>query len=81
MPDSLIEEMAAQGLDGLEADHEDHTEEQRTEVRGLADRLGLLVTGSSDFHGANKTVALGANLTEPEVLGEIRRRAGQRSGH
>ena len=69
MPDSLIEEMAGQGLAGLEADHEDHTPEQRAQVRGLAGRLGLLVTGSSDFHGANKTVALGANLTEPAVLG------------
>ncbi len=29
-------------------------------------RLGLLVTGSSDFHGSNKTVQLGANTTAPD---------------
>jgi len=80
VPDELIEEMAAAGLDGLEAEHEDHSPEQRREVRALADRLGLLVTGSSDFHGSNKTVRLGANLTDPEVLDEIRRIA-KRRGH
>jgi predicted metal-dependent phosphoesterase TrpH len=75
VPDTLIVEMAGQGLAGLEADHEDHTPEERAHVRALAGRLGLLVTGSSDFHGANKTVALGAHLTEPAALAEIRRQA------
>jgi 3',5'-nucleoside bisphosphate phosphatase len=71
VPDSLIVEMAGAGLFGLEADHEDHTDEQRSQVRQLAQDLGLVVTGSSDFHGANKTVALGANLTSPEVFAAI----------
>jgi len=66
VPDSLIVELAAAGLAGLEADHEDHTPEQRAHVRALAAELGLLVTGSSDFHGANKTVKLGAQTTAPE---------------
>jgi 3',5'-nucleoside bisphosphate phosphatase len=30
-----------------------------------------VVTGSSDFHGSNKTVRLGAHLTDPEVLDRI----------
>ncbi len=72
VPDSLIEEMAGHGLFGLEADHEDHSPEQREEVRALASRLGLIVTGSSDFHGANKPVALGANLTSPQAFESIR---------
>jgi predicted metal-dependent phosphoesterase TrpH len=72
VPDELIEEMAAVGLFGLEADHEDHTPEQRQQVRDLAEKLGLVVTGSSDFHGTNKTVAIGANLTSPESLTAIR---------
>ena len=71
VPDSLIVELAARGLFGLEADHEDHTPEQRAEVRALAEDLGLVVTGSSDFHGSNKTVRLGAHLTDPEVLDRI----------
>jgi 3',5'-nucleoside bisphosphate phosphatase len=71
VPDSLIIEMAGQGLFGLEADHEDHTPEQRDEVRALAADLGLVVTGSSDFHGSNKTVRLGAHLTDPKVFERI----------
>jgi predicted metal-dependent phosphoesterase TrpH len=71
VPDELIEAMAAAGLAGLEAEHEDHSPEQRVQVRALADRLGLLTTGSSDFHGANKTVRLGANLTDPDVYAAI----------
>jgi hypothetical protein len=77
VPDELIVSMAATGLFGLEADHEDHTPRQREEVRALAAELGLVVTGSSDFHGANKTVALGAFLTAPEVFEQIRAAAGR----
>jgi predicted metal-dependent phosphoesterase TrpH len=71
VPDSLIVELAGAGLFGLEADHEDHTPEQRAHVRALAKELGLVVTGSSDFHGSNKTVPLGAWLTEPDAYERI----------
>ncbi|MER8027565.1 PHP domain-containing protein [Streptomyces bauhiniae] len=67
--------MAAAGLDGLEADHAEHDQATRTRLRGLAKELDLLVTGSSDYHGTRKTVALGENTTDPEVYGEIIRRA------
>jgi 3',5'-nucleoside bisphosphate phosphatase len=71
VPDSLIVELAAAGLFGLEAEHEDHTPQQRAHVRAMAADLGLVVTGSSDFHGSNKTVALGANLTDPAAYEKI----------
>jgi predicted metal-dependent phosphoesterase TrpH len=71
VPDELIGELAAAGLAGLEADHEDHTPAERAHVRALADELGLLVTGSSDFHGTHKTVRLGANTTTPEAYERI----------
>ncbi|GAB3797684.1 PHP domain-containing protein [Micromonospora zhanjiangensis] len=67
VPDRLIVELAAAGLAGLEADHEDHSPAERAHVRALAAELGLLVTGSSDFHGGNKRVRLGAFGTAPEV--------------
>ncbi|MFD8297949.1 PHP domain-containing protein [Streptomyces bauhiniae] len=70
-----IAAMAAAGLDGLEADHTEHDQDTRTRLRGLAEDLDLLVTGSSDYHGTRKTVALGENTTDPEVYGEIIRRA------
>ena len=71
VPDRLIVELAAAGLFGLEADHEDHTAEQRAHVRSMADRLGLVSTGSSDFHGTHKTVRLGAFTTDPGAYGRI----------
>ncbi|MEU9172459.1 PHP domain-containing protein [Streptomyces sp. NPDC048420] len=75
VPESAIAEMAAAGLDGIEVDHMDHDEDTRVRLRGLATDLGLLVTGSSDYHGSRKTVALGEYTTDPEVYGEITRRA------
>ncbi|MFE1914432.1 PHP domain-containing protein [Streptomyces anandii] len=75
VPESRIAEMAAAGLDGIEVDHMDHDGEARARLRGLAGELGLLVTGSSDYHGSRKTVALGEFTTDPEVYGEITRRA------
>jgi predicted metal-dependent phosphoesterase TrpH len=72
VPDTLIEEMAAAGLGGLEADHLDHSPEDRAHVKRLAAELGLVVTGSSDFHGTNKTVRLGDNATTAvEVYDQI----------
>ena len=71
VPDTLIGELAGAGLFGLEADHEDHTPAERTQMRALAGRLGLVVTGSSDFHGTHKTVRLGAFETDPEAYEKI----------
>jgi predicted metal-dependent phosphoesterase TrpH len=73
--EARIAEMAAAGLDGVEVDHMDHEADARERLRGLAKDLDLLVTGSSDYHGSRKTVALGAYTTDPEVYGEITRRA------
>ncbi|MFC7915101.1 PHP domain-containing protein [Streptomyces sp. NPDC057386] len=75
VPESAIAEMAAAGLDGIEIDHMDHDEPTRARLRGLAKELGLLVTGSSDYHGSRKTCVLGECTTDPEVYGEITRRA------
>ncbi|MFF4798523.1 PHP domain-containing protein [Streptomyces sp. NPDC001351] len=75
VPESAIAEMAAAGLDGIEVDHMDHDEETRARLRGLAKELGLLTTGSSDYHGSRKTCVLGEYVTDPEVYGEITRRA------
>ncbi len=75
VPDSLYAELAAVGLSGLEVDHPDHDAPTRAHLRGLAGDLGLVVTGSSDFHGANKQVALGAGTTSEEVYEVLRSRA------
>lgn len=75
VPESAIAEMAAAGLDGIEVDHMDHEPATRARLRGLAADLGLLATGSSDYHGSRKTCVLGEFATDPEVYGEITRRA------
>ncbi|MFG2778669.1 PHP domain-containing protein [Streptomyces prunicolor] len=75
VPEAAIAEMAAAGLDGIEVEHMDHDAETRVRLRGLAKELGLLVTGSSDYHGSRKSVQLGEYTTDPEVYGEITRRA------
>ncbi|MEV0849385.1 PHP domain-containing protein [Streptomyces sp. NPDC049954] len=75
VPESTIAELAAAGLGGVEADHMDHTPETRRRLHAMAGELGLLATGSSDYHGSRKTVGLGAFTTDPEIYGEITRRA------
>ena len=64
-------EMIDAGLAGLEIDHRDNPEEGRAFLRRLAERHGLLVTGSSDYHGTGKPNLLGENLTAPEVFARI----------
>ncbi|WEB40550.1 PHP domain-containing protein [Streptomyces yunnanensis] len=75
VPQSAIAELAAAGLDGIEVDHMDHDDATRARLRGLAADLGLLTTGSSDYHGSRKTCRLGDYTTDPEVYGEIVRRS------
>ena len=73
--DAAIADLAAAGLTGLEVDHPDHTDATRGHLRGLAGDLGLVVTGASDFHGANKTVRLGAFTTAPDAYDDLVGRA------
>ncbi|GAB7031190.1 PHP domain-containing protein [Streptomyces sp. NPDC021749] len=75
VPESAIAELAAAGLDGIEVDHMDHDAPTRARLRGMAADLGLLTTGSSDYHGSRKTCRLGDCTTDPEIYGEIVRRA------
>lgn len=69
--DDVIVAMADAGLAGLEVDHLDHTPEDRAHLRGLAEELGLVTTGSSDFHGSNKTTPIGACLTAPDAYAAL----------
>lgn len=64
-------EMIDAGLLGLEIEHRDNPEEGRGFLRNLASEHGLLITGSSDYHGAGKPNLLGENLTSPDVLARI----------
>nr|WP_202539257.1 PHP domain-containing protein [Streptomyces sp. SID8379] len=75
VPETSIAKLAEAGLDGIEVDHMDHDPATRDRLRGLAADVGLLTTGSSDYHGSRKTCVLGEYTTDPEIYGEITRRA------
>ncbi|NLN69898.1 MAG: PHP domain-containing protein [Chloroflexi bacterium] len=51
---SLLEEIVAQGVDGLEVYSSYHTREQEHFYRDAALELGILMTCGSDFHGKTK---------------------------
>jgi predicted metal-dependent phosphoesterase TrpH len=69
--EDVYAEMIDAGLLGLEVDHRDNPVPGRNWLRALAAEHGLLVTGSSDYHGAGKPNLLGENTTSPAVLERI----------
>jgi predicted metal-dependent phosphoesterase TrpH len=75
LDEASLETLAEAGLAGIEVDHMDHAAEDRDALREIASGLGLLTTGSSDYHGTRKSVRLGAETTSPEVLEQIIARA------
>ena len=60
----VLRSLVGCGLDGVEAYHPDHGPEQTRALLELARRLGRIVTGGSDFHGAHKP---GVRLGRPKV--------------
>jgi len=59
LPDRVIEDLAESGLRGIEVWHPQHNGTTVRRYRALAQRLGLLETGGSDFHGAHRGPDLG----------------------
>jgi len=86
--DALIGPLAESGLDAIEVYHSDHMPEDVQQYRGLAQRLGLLVSGGSDFHGEDplapversraRRSTLGAVMLPPDDLAALELRAGSR---
>jgi predicted metal-dependent phosphoesterase TrpH len=65
---SVIAQLAAVGLGGVEVDHPDHAPDDRELLRELAAAHDLVTTGSSDYHGTNKTTPVAVEHTEPDAL-------------
>lgn len=86
LPTAVLERLVAEhGLEGIEVDHQDHDEVARSALRALVGRLGVLGTGSSDYHGTGKVDHdLGVNTTDPETYARLVElmvaRAGARTG-
>ena len=72
--EEYLVQLKALGLMGLEVYYTKHSEEQTASYLEMAEKLGLLVTGGSDFHGASKPrISMGTgygNLDVPAVLYE-----------
>jgi predicted metal-dependent phosphoesterase TrpH len=69
--DAFFDRAVSDGLLGIEVDHPDHSAAARDDLRRIAARHRLIVTGSSDYHGLNKTVRLGQETTAAEQLAAI----------
>lgn len=52
--EKLVTELKAAGLMGIEAVYSTHSPSEERQIRSLAARHKLLISGGSDFHGGNK---------------------------
>ncbi len=70
--ESLIAHLKEAGLDGMETLYSTYTEGETRQMKSLAKKYGLLESGGSDFHGANKPtidLAIGkGKLAVPESV-------------
>ena len=66
--EAAVSKLQAQGLAGIEAYYPEHSGEQTIACLRLAKRVGLLVTGGTDYHGAaNPQIKLGRGAGRFEV--------------
>lgn len=68
LDEAALRSLVGHGLLGIEIDHIDHALADRNRLSELAGELGLLSTGSSDYHGTRKSVRLGAETTTGQSL-------------
>lgn len=72
LPLEYLGQMADAGLAGVEVYHRENSEPNRARLLEFARDHELLVTGSSDYHGAGKPNRLGENTTARETVEAIR---------
>lgn len=74
--DAMIEPLAAAGLDAVEVFHPDHDADAVADYRRRAERLGLIITGGSDFHGrdSGRINAMGRVTLPPEEFARVAER-------
>lgn len=71
IPEDRLALLVDAGLFGLEIGHRENTADGKVRLHELAEKFGLAVTGSSDYHGLGKPNQLAENTTTPEVLERI----------
>lgn len=78
LPAALIESLARNGLSGLEVNHPDHDADVRARFGALAADLGLIQTGSSDYHGNEHGPTIAVNTTPVDAIEALRELADRR---
>lgn len=76
----LFASLIAAGLDGIEVDHRDHSENEKSELLRFAIENELIVTGSSDYHGTGKLNQLAEYTTHPRQWEALEAKALAYSG-
>lgn len=71
LPVPVLEELIDAGLAGFEIGHRENTEEGKRILRRLAREHDLIVTGSSDYHGAGKPNRPGEYTTDEAAIAAI----------
>ncbi|WP_296195730.1 PHP domain-containing protein [uncultured Microbacterium sp.] len=71
LPLPVLRDLIARGLAGFEIEHRENTEDGKIVLRALAAEHDLIVTGSSDYHGAGKPNRPGENTTSDEMVARI----------
>lgn len=77
--DELVGSLKSKGLMGIEAVYSTYAPSEERQIRALADKYHLLLSGGSDFHGLNKEkidlgVGYGKLYVPDEFLAEIEKR-------
>ena len=72
LPDDELREylksLIPYGLDGVEGYYTDYTPDMEVRYRAIAKELGLVISGGTDYHGANKPhIAIGKGRGELEI--------------
>lgn len=70
--------LVAAGLNGIEVFHRDQSADERLQLLAVTSELGLVVTGSSDYHGTGKLNQLGENTTAQAEWERLESMANQR---
>ncbi|MFG6502563.1 PHP domain-containing protein [Microbacterium sp. P05] len=71
LPNAVLRRMLDAGLAGFELGHRENLAPGIRTLRGIADQRGLIVTGSSDYHGLGKPNEPGENTTSDANVARI----------
>ena len=78
-----MKQLKQAGLDGVEGYYSEYTPEMGEKFRGMAKKLGLMLSGGSDFHAAMKPhIAIGSGIAnnlsvDYALLDEIKKAVGR----